>query len=77
MFARFQTLCKDMNEHYSSEGVLPYDLQPGEYCAVQPAVGAGWQRAQVLERSDGVLQVCFVDTGATLEVNSSQSRELT
>lgn len=76
MFAQYQALCKAMNRYYSSKGMVPGGIQPGEYCAVQPAFGADWQRVRVLGRCEGVMEVCFVDTGATMEISSSQSREL-
>ena len=77
MFAQYQALCKAMNGYYSSKGMVPGGIQPGEYCAVQPAVGADWQRARVLGRCEGVMEVCFVDTGATMDISSNQGRELT
>ena len=76
MFAQYQALCKAMNGYYSSKGMVPGGIQPGECCAVQPAVGADWQRARVLGRHEGVMEVCFVDTGATMEISSKQGREL-
>ena len=76
MFVQYRALCKSMNEYYSNKGEFPGDIQPGECCMVQPVVGGDWQRAEVLGRCDGVLQVYLVDTGATLEVEAIQSREL-
>lgn len=66
-----------MNEYYSSEGLVTDDLQPGEYCTVQPTDGGDWKRARVVGMLDGVLKVYFVDTGATQEVDTSRSKELT
>lgn len=76
MFAQYQALCKAMNGYYSSKGMVPGGIQPGEYCAVQPASGGDWQRARVLRRCEGVMEVCFVDTGATMDISSNQGREL-
>ena len=76
MFAQYQALCKAMNGYYSSKGMVPGGIQPGECCAVQPTVGADWQRVRVLGRREGVMEVCFVDTGAAMEISSNQGREL-
>ena len=76
MFAQYRALCKSMNGYYSNKGELLGDIQAGECCMVQPVVGGDWQRAEVLGRSDGMLQVYLVDTGAILEIDDIQSREL-